>query len=313
MRRAVTLVVVVIACALAGCTADNTGGATGALPTAPSTTPSTALARDHKVTTFDATYVDGSRPTQPNGDFPGAPDRTIRVRFYVPEGDGAPFPLLVFSHGVTGTPEAYQLLLNDLARAGYLVAAPAYPLSNGEAPGGPTVADLGNQPADASFVIDRVLADAQAPGPLHGLVDPERIGVAGHSLGGFTTLELAFNSTCADPRIKAVVILSAGIGGCAGTHFTGTPRPVLVVHGDDETVPYKYGKEAFDAAPSPKFMLTILGGAHSSEALGGTTPRQRALTGSMIAFFDHYLRGAPLDALPAAATHPGLTTFAAQP
>jgi dienelactone hydrolase len=273
------------------------------------------LRHDYPIASHEATYVDELRPTRANGDFAGAPDRTIRVRFFVPDTDaGAPYPLILFSHGVTGTPEAYQSLLSDLARAGYVVAAPAYPLSNGDTPGGATVSDLGNQPADASFVIDRVLADTQTGGRLQGLVDPERIGAAGHSLGGFTTMELTFNDACRDPRVKAAVMLSGGVGGCAGAHVTGSGTPFLVTHGDqDDTVPYKFGQEAFDEATSPKFMLTLIGGEHSSEELGGTTPGQRALTESVIAFFDHTLRGAPLEALHTAATHPGLTTFDAQP
>ena len=300
----------------------------GASTTAPSaqvsaststSTPTTALAptnnnAPYEVATHETTYVDATRPTPANGSYPGAPTRTLRVRFYVPKSAaGAPYPLILFTHGVTGVPEAYVALLSDLARAGYVVAAPAYPLSKTDAPGGPTVADLGNQPGDASFVIDRVLADARGSGWLHGLVDPNRIGAAGHSLGGFTTYELVYNLGCADKRIKAAVVLSGGLGGCPGDHFTGIDTPLLAIHGDhDRTVPYKYGKSAFDKANRPKYMMTILGGAHSSEELGGTSPKQRALTEAMIAFFDEYLRGQS-GALRELRGDPNLTTFDAQP
>ena len=98
-----------------------------------------------------------------------------------PQGaDAAPFPTLVFSHGLGGTPESYRPLLEDIAAAGYFVVAPPYPLSNARSPGEPTVADVPNQPADASFVLDQVLA-AEDSSWLAGLVDPDRIGAGGHS------------------------------------------------------------------------------------------------------------------------------------
>ena len=43
----------------------------------------------------------------------------------VPDGPG-PFPLLEFSHGVTGTGPAYKGFLEPLAAAGYVVAAPTF-------------------------------------------------------------------------------------------------------------------------------------------------------------------------------------------
>ena len=189
-------------------------------------------------------------------------------------------------------------------------------MSQTGAPGGSTIADLSNQPGDASFVIDRVLAANTQPGWLHGLVDPARIGAAGHSLGAMTTYQLVDNQTCLDARIKAAVVMSGVNGGCGGNPPPSMHTPVLVTHGDhDGTLPYSAGKDSYEKLNRPKYFLTILGGLHTSDERGGNSPAQRAITDSMIAFFDEYLRADPGAAarLQRAATVPGVTTFVAEP
>jgi chlorophyllase-like protein len=93
-------------------------------------------------------------------------------------------PLIVFGHGYALTPATYTRLLNAWARAGYVVAAPLFPLGNAHAPGGPDESDLVNQPRDISFVIASLLALSGNPnGVLAGAIDPSSIAVAGHSDG----------------------------------------------------------------------------------------------------------------------------------
>ena len=99
----------------------------------------------------------------------GASDRTDLPDAPAARADG-PFPLVVFGHGFDVTPALYARLLQSWARAGYVVAAPVFPLENADAPGGPDESDLVNQPADMSFVISRLLADSSSgSGPLAGL------------------------------------------------------------------------------------------------------------------------------------------------
>jgi len=95
---------------------------------------------------------------------------------------GGPFPLVVFGHGFAVTPSIYGTQLRAWARAGFVVAAPVFPLGNANAPGGPNEADIVNQPRDMSLVISRLLAaSANGRNPLVGLIDAKRIAVAGHS------------------------------------------------------------------------------------------------------------------------------------
>ncbi len=171
---------------------------------------------------------------------------------------GGRFPVLLFSHGLGADPESYAAGTTRLAAAGFVVVAPAYPNTNGSSdPMNPI--DVVNQPADASAVLDAVLAlDSRAGDPLAGHLRTTMVAAIGHSGGGYTTTGLF--GVDRDPRLVAGVVLSGGvIGG-----FRGTPAPLLFVHGDhDAVVPYSAGRSAFTAVPWPRAMLTEIGGGHA--------------------------------------------------
>lgn len=252
------------------------------------------------------TFVDTRRPTPANGNAPGQPTRTLETELLypvavgsaaagqpAPVAPGGPFPLVVFAHGFTGSPAAYDGLIRAWAAAGYVVAAPAFPLSNGKAPGGPTPNDLPNQPGDVSFVITQVLLLAHGDGPLRGAVDPNHVGVAGHSMGGFTTLGVVLNTCCHDDRVTAAVVLSGSEVPFPGGSFTvRDPTPTLFVHGDaDDVVPYSAGRRAFSDAVAPKYFVTLLGADHVGAFSGGTTPASGVVVRTTIDFLDRYLKG----------------------
>jgi fermentation-respiration switch protein FrsA (DUF1100 family) len=252
-------------------------------------------------------FVDASRPTPANGDVPGKSTRTLLTRVYYPaEGpiadaetrdapplttDG-PFPLIVFSHGLGAVAEVYRDLLHSWAQAGYVVAAPNFPLSNARAEGGPVAADYVNQPGDVSFVIDRMLELGATGGELAGSIAGDRIGTAGQSLGGFTTLGVAFNTCCLDPRIRAAIPMSAAAPEFPGVYFVGIHTPMLAVHGDiDDTVPYAKGLEYYALANRPKAFVTIVGGDHIIPFVAGPNrPETAPVRQSTLAFFDLYLK-----------------------
>ena len=249
-------------------------------------------------------FVDTSRPTDPNRGEPGRPSRTLQTMVLypaqgdasdrdVPEApparDGGPYPLIEFSHGFTSNGPSYTALLRQLAAAGYVVAAPTFPLSSRGAPGGPSAADYKNQPADVSFVISEMLRlNGDGASLLHGMVDPDKVAVAGHSLGAMTTLGVAYNSCCTDARIKAAVPISGIEASFPGGTFVYRGTPLLLIHGDaDATVPYQSSQNAYRAATPPKFLLTILHGPHT--LFFG--PGGAVIVKVMLDFFDHYLKG----------------------
>jgi hypothetical protein len=132
-----------------------------------------ASTKPYAVGTHSFTFVDASRPTSPNGSYPGVPSRTLpTLLMYPAKGDptvapveDAPplrrprhhgFPVVVFAHGFNGTPAGYAPFLAQLVRRGYVVAAPAFPLTVAGGPGGLRFSDYESQPGDVSFVLTRL-------------------------------------------------------------------------------------------------------------------------------------------------------------
>ncbi|WP_433613154.1 alpha/beta hydrolase family protein [Dactylosporangium sp. CA-139114] len=212
--------------------------------------------------------------------------RTLRTVVWYPKTAGR-YPLVLWSHGLHGSPEGYSGVTQKIAAAGFVVAAPAYPFTNDKA--NPfNQNDMVNQPADASAVITEVLRlDGQSGSPLAGRIDTAHVGAAGHSAGGYTTAALLSGST-RDSRLKGAVVVS---GGSMGGKFSGAATPVLFIHGDaDATVPYSSGKSLFDSDPWPKGLLTLIGGDHGA-ALWGTTAAANAVSTSMLDLFRYGLYG----------------------
>jgi dienelactone hydrolase len=185
-------------------------------------------------------------------------DRPLPTTVWYPDAPG-PFPLVLFSHGLTSEPSAYAALLMAWARAGFVVAAPAYPhTSQGVADY--DAVDVVNQPVDASYVISRMLALNTAAGdPLRGRIDTGRIAAAGHSAGGITTIGMFTGNR--DDRLAAGIVLAGRE--LFDVPFTGRPAALLFVHGKlDTTVSYASGLAAFRAVPWSRAMLTVTRGGH---------------------------------------------------
>jgi predicted dienelactone hydrolase len=121
------------------------------------------------------------------------------------------FPLIVLSHGTGGTGAVLAWLGTALAAHGYIVAAVNHPGNNaidGYTVQGFTLWWL--RARDLSAVIDGMLAD-----PTFRLrIDPNRIGAAGYSLGGYTVIATAggitsieqFRDFCASPQADRICV-----------------------------------------------------------------------------------------------------------
>jgi predicted dienelactone hydrolase len=157
--------------------------------------------------------------------------------------------MVVFAHGTDGEPADFGALFTSWAAAGYVVVAPEFPLTGEHVAGGSVDADYVNQPADVRFLIDQMLH--APPAPLAGLIDAGRIAVAGHSLGGVTTVGLAFNTCCLDPRVKAVIVMAGEPSPYPGGMYFGGVHspPALFISGSaDETVPHQASVGMYDRA-----------------------------------------------------------------
>jgi len=232
------------------------------------------------------------------------------VRYPAP---GGAYPLIVFGHGFALTPALYARLLRAWTAAGYVVAAPVFPLGNAAAPGGPTESDLINQPKDMSFVIARLLAlNAHRDSVLHGKIDPSHVAVAGHSDGAETALAVAYDGRFRDRRVGAAIVLSGAALPGMGAFPRGGP-PLLAVQGTADTINAPATSAGFfRLAGRPKFLLWLLGAAHL-QPYTDQEPQLGIVEQATIAFLDHYLKGRPLRALDRAAQRTGLARLTADP
>jgi dienelactone hydrolase len=278
--------IVVIAVACAGA---DTGGQTAQVLREPSA--DRATKPPFKVARANETFVDRSRPTEPSGK-PAVPERSLTTAVYVPDGDG-PLPLIVFSHGINGHPDKFTKLLTVWAQAGYVIAAPAFPLTSDRVPDATAnIPDINNQPGDVSFVIDEMLRLNREPeSRVYGRVDSDRIGIGGLSLGGATTYGAAFNDCCRDDRVKAVEIL-AGAFIVSGEHKLDGHVPLLIVHGDkDPALSYTLATDIYAKAAAPVWFVTLNGALHADPFENDDTPYDALVERLTTDFWDATLGG----------------------
>lgn len=115
-----------------------------------------------------------------------------------PDMTAGPYPLIVFSHGSGGTRYQSLYYTEHLASYGFVVMAMDHP--------GNTILDMlggDEEQLERNIAVNfalrpldmlRTIAYADeltADGPLAGLIDTDRIGVTGHSFGGYTALSVA--------------------------------------------------------------------------------------------------------------------------
>jgi predicted dienelactone hydrolase len=294
-----TVAVAVVVVSLTACAGDGNGedaANNGDARALPSTTATTSTANEprppYDVTTLTRTYIDAGRPTNDPGAVHSAPTRTLPTVIRIPRARG-PFPLVVFAHGNSGHPRKPTQLLDAWARAGYVVVAPAFPLTNDDVD--PTViADYPEQATDLSFVIDEVLDENdRTSGALAGKIDASRIGVAGHSLGAASVYGLVANSAVLDERIGAVIALSGiRLDFRGGSYLSTVDTPLLAMHGTaDGAIPLDVGRRGYDGWGGPRWFVTLLGAGHAAPYEDDPSPHDALVMDATTLFWNAILRG----------------------
>jgi dienelactone hydrolase len=305
-RRTAFLAVAVLGAVLAGACASSSGGDAGTSAKPEPTTSPTDV--EVEVVTRTETFVDTSRATDPPNT---APERTLVTTLRYPDG-GGPYPLVVLAHGANGHPRKFVQLTTAWAQAGYVVAAPAFPNSNDEAPGGTTVGDYVHQPGDVSFVVDEVLRlSDRRDDALFDRVDGDRIGVAGLSMGGATTYGVTFHSCCRDDRIDAAVVMAGILAPFSPGEYDLSGVPLLILHGDaDPVLNVGLDADAYAQVSAPKIFVTIHGGGHFQPFEDVVDPADAMVEAVTTDFWDVYLgdQADAFDRLLADADVAGLTT-----
>lgn len=209
------------------------------------------------------------------------------------DGSGAPYPAVTFGHGFTIHPDYYRSTMEHLASHGYLVVAPEsyttiwFPSHQGFAD-------------DFRYSLDYLQArNADSGSWLYGQVDTAHFGMAGHSMGGGSSILAA----AVDARVRAVATLAAAdTNPSAIDQMPNVDAPVRLLAGDEDgTVDWETNTQAmYDAAHAPRQLPLILGGWHcgflDEDVLfcdSGTLPRAQQLEitrRELVTFFDLYLK-----------------------
>lgn len=178
------------------------------------------------------TITDPARPDPFSGD--GRP-RSLTYEIWYPEVGTGARPLVVFSHGSMGIRTSNQSMFEELASHGYVVVSidhTGHALFTRPVDGRPVLvnrnylADLRAENAsknptqslayyrkwmavrtgDIDFILDQVITEATTSGDVpFKLIDPQRIGLVGHSLGGAAVIGVGRLRH----DIDAVVVLEA--------------------------------------------------------------------------------------------------------
>jgi len=174
------------------------------------------------------------------------------------------FPLILFSHGYAGFPEQSVTLTTHLASWGFVVAAPDHVersldgLLGTASVGIPTQSD----PVVLQNTLDLLEASSGTAGLLHGLVDPQRVAVIGHSAGAGA----AYETASIDPRIRSWISYAVSLGiGTGGTAAPPAPpnKPGMVMTGTaDGIIPAADSEAVYAGMNSPKYLVTIAGAGH---------------------------------------------------
>lgn len=175
---------------------------------------------------------------------PGVRFQSASARESVPVIPGR-HPLLVWSHGRTGTRHNYSLLCEALASRGYVVVSSDHP-GDGLLDWftGANVDDATNErqrQGDVRFCIDAALGlTTPIVDWITEAVDRERVFVGGHSYGGLTALGTTthFHEFAPDERVRATVAAQGYTRTLPSEFFTAMTRPTLLLVGlADATTP----------------------------------------------------------------------------
>ncbi|MGG3449922.1 alpha/beta hydrolase family protein [Domibacillus aminovorans] len=189
---------------------------------------------EYEVATATYTYTDKNRIEEFTDK---GHNRFVNVEFWYPKNADGTYPLLVFSHGASGTKASNTSTYTELASHGYIVVSIDHPyhsfytvsddgtktlintdynreISNANKEGIYTKEELYGliqkwmklRTDDMNFVIDTILKKAKSDNnPIYQHINTEKIGVFGHSMGGAASVWLGRERD----DIRAVVNIDA--------------------------------------------------------------------------------------------------------
>ena len=225
----------------------------------------------------------------------------LDLAVWSPAQSSGPAPVLIFSHGFGGSNEQSTKILSALADHGYWVVAPNHQDAH----------RLGSRP-QVSFAnpegwsdqtyrdrcedIRRTVGVLQTKAPFVGQVDLSRLGLVGHSLGGYTMLGVsgAWSSWDLPVRPRAVLVWSPFCSPYVRQRtLAGLTVPVMLQGGTRDmgiTPIVARPGGAYDQAPEPKVFLELRKAGHLAWTDLNATHRDLIVDYSL-RFLDAWLLG----------------------
>jgi len=240
------------------------------------------------------------------------------------------FPVILFSHGLSGMRFQNSALIEELVSYGYIVLAPDHSYGANITifdEGEPAEYEAGNRRSlnadflntidltklyilvdDLRFILDQAEKDSTPPLLQDIQMDTSKIGVMGHSLGAAA----AINTMAIDKRIRAAMILDGWYSPVPDSIITrGLSKPVFHLGQKEWSEPENYARmdKLFAHNSGPIYKLLIPGTFHTDftdmplftpfSLLIGYTKVQdpiwlnNVMRRNTLNFFTTYLKGQP--------------------
>jgi dienelactone hydrolase len=176
----------------------------------------------------------------------------IAYRPVPPDSVSDPLPVVIFGHGYLAAAGRYDSICRRLASHGFYVLVPANP-----DPG--LFGSLAPAADDMQAAIDFIADLARMP-EMH--IDPRRIALAGHSMGGGAAFLDAQHDVTGS--VKAVVGL-APYRISSRVHPESLLVPALIIAGgnDCSAPPAVVRREFYDPCPAPCYFALVREGGHN--------------------------------------------------
>jgi predicted dienelactone hydrolase len=234
----------------------------------------------------------------------GERQRQIPVKIYLPAGGSAPFPVVIFSHGLGGSREAAVYLGECWSQHGYLCVFVQHPGSDTEVwksgmAGGRTEmfqrmqqaangSNLMERARDVKFVLDELERRNRNDKLLKGKLSLDKIALGGHSFGAGTALVIAGQKIgpggrfdLHDGRVKAAMYLCPPVMGGrlpGGKVYENIRIPGLLLTGTEDISPIgnttaEQRRIPYDGInASHQYLVNFIGADHAT--FGGRSFRQ---------------------------------------
>lgn len=200
-------------------------------------------------------------------------DRDVPVRVYMPIGAEGHRPVVLVSHGLGGSREGLSYLGNHWASHGYVCVHMQHPGSDDsvwrdrkpreilsamrDATKNPVNAT--NRAGDTTFVLNQIeKMNADKASKLHGRIDMDKAGIAGHSFGAWTCLAAG----------------GMTMGGRAGVQLNDKRIRCMIPLSPPVVASERLYESAYNSLNIPALFMT---GTLDTSPINDTTPEQRLI------------------------------------